>query len=129
MVLDLDGTDGLLHAVDLGAGLEDVHIGIAGLPDTVVFVVIEAVQRISDEPGVSFVAVGTVRQGDKLVAVGIDVQTGGPGPVTVLDDRPVEGELDTAVLRGTDVGGTVQKVFGASTRSLPRPLLSFFSWF
>ncbi|MBR3415836.1 MAG: V-type ATPase subunit, partial [Clostridia bacterium] len=46
-----------------------------------------------------------------------DVQAGGPTPVTVLDDGSVQGEFDTPVLGGADVGGVTASVFEEASAS------------
>ena len=108
MVLDLDHTERSLVTGDRIhiAGLEDVHVRITLLPEAVIFIVIDALERIADEPAVALVLGRAVREGDKLVPVGVDVQAGFPAPVTAFDDGAVDRELDTPVPRGADVGGS-----------------------
>ena len=107
MVLDLDHTERSLitgNRIHL-AGLEDVHIRITFLPEAVIFIVIDALERIAHEPAVAFVLGRTVRKGDEFVPVGVHVQAGFPAPVASFDEGAVDRKLDTPVPRGADVGG------------------------
>ena len=122
-VVLVDGTDGLailvltvildLDVARRGARLEDGHQGfLALLPQAVILVVVEAVDRHADEPAVAAVLGLAGCQGDEFVAVCVDVDASIPLPVTGVDDRTVEGELDTAVLRAADVGGVAAHAGG-----------------
>ena len=106
VVLDLDHTERSLVTGDRIhlAGLEDVHIRIILLPEAVIFIVIDALERITDEPAVALVLGRTVRKGDQLVPVGVQVQAGIPAPIAAFDEGTVDRELDTPVPGGADVG-------------------------
>ncbi|CCX54685.1 unknown [Bacteroides sp. CAG:1060] len=104
MVFDLDAADSLFHAVDDLAWLEDIHIRVTFLPESVILVVIDTVQRIAYKPCLTFIALRSVCESDEFVAVGIYVQACRPCPVSSVKDGSVEGEFKTTVLRGSDIG-------------------------
>ena len=107
MVLDTDVTGGRTLLIEL----DDVLVGL--LPDAVILVVIEAVDRIADEPAGARVLLLAGSQGDELAAVVVDVQAGRPVPVTLLDDGAVDGEFDTLVGGGAHVGHHAAHTRGA----------------
>ena len=96
----------------VSAWLKDVQIGITLLPQSVVFIVVDHVDRIANEPTVAFVSFrlavfcdGTCQLG-QFVAVSIEVDTCFPVPtVLIVEDNAVQCQLPTLVLRFTDVTG------------------------
>ena len=107
VILDLYRAYGIL--VSSGgvvlAGLEYVHVGVALLPESVIFVVVDTVDRPAYEPAVSGILATSVGKGDELVLVGVEVHSCRPGPVSPVYDGSVERKLYTAVLGLAEIGG------------------------
>ena len=70
--------------------LKDVNIRIAFVPESVILIVIESIERITYKPAVSNILLTSVSELDELVTVSVDIETEIPSPVALADDCSVE---------------------------------------